>query len=239
MSLRPKGSNCDGMLPSNSDGWQTRTTYVPLMYELRITTHAKGHGSCMSWRSYSGWGNKVHTIHWYQLEGGWKSCRQLRPWCSGLLQGKDGFCWIFVHLQAGTRELCILHASASWEAPLRPEYVHKFFSCQHPPTGILQLIAMSLYNILRNMYVCMHATTQIDTGSGVYMQHIEKGCWIVPVTLLVLYGACMWVHDTSTKQHASPHKQDMVRQSLEHRAHKFQMKARRLNPSISSCLLST
>ena len=118
-------------------------------------------------------------------------------------------------------------------------YVHKFFSCQHPPTGILQLIAMSLYNILRNMYVCMHATTQIDTGSGVYMQHIEKGCWIVPVTLLVLYGACMWVHDTSTKQHASPHKQDMVRQSLEHRADKFQMKARRLNPSISSCLLST
>ena len=39
--------------------------------------------------------------------------------------------------------------------PKRPEYVHKFFSCQHPPTGILQLIAMSLYNILRNMYVCM------------------------------------------------------------------------------------
>ena len=24
------------------------------------------------------------------------------------------------------------------------------------------------------MYVRMHATTQIDTGSGVYMEHIEK-----------------------------------------------------------------
>ena len=67
----------------------------------------------------------------YQLEGEWKSCQRFA--CDAVVFFRAKSCpssrrrpahhsWnigkIFIHLQAGTWELCILHASsASWEAP--------------------------------------------------------------------------------------------------------------------------
>ena len=67
-----------------------------------------------------------HTLLWYQLEDWWKSCLSFN--CNALV-----FFWaewygrnigrIFLHLQAGTRELCVRHAPASWEAPTTATYV--------------------------------------------------------------------------------------------------------------------
>ena len=53
-----------------------------------------------------------YTALWYQLEGGWNSCGRFDHDDLVFFRAK-----LFVHLRVGTRELCILHASGSWESP--------------------------------------------------------------------------------------------------------------------------
>ena len=82
-----------------------------------------------------------YTVLWYKLEDWWKSCLSFN--CNALV-----FFWaecygrnigrIFLHLQAGTRELCVRHAPASEKPPL-PLHTYMLtlylllLSSRHPP----------------------------------------------------------------------------------------------------------
>ena len=74
---------------------------------------------CYTRASHTGWRTYIrtyilvlYTVIWYQLEGGWKSCQCFDRDALVFLGAKT-----IIHLQAGTREQCILHASTSWGAP--------------------------------------------------------------------------------------------------------------------------